>query len=175
MAGARWKGTKVKLGSDDEEEDDEGDGQGQEEGEEGLTPEELRAAALRRALGGLEEGGIVILPPLRPAAKPRSTSAAAVSPARAPALGAVAADGGAPQRSPDSEAPRGAIKWKKLTTAVLSQVPGGMKRRKLVKQVLKAAGVPTDNVAASEQLLAVLQQSSKFMVDCKMVALKKTV
>ena len=125
VAGARWEGTKTRLGSDSESE-------GGAESEEEMEEEEE----------GEEQGnGIVIVMPRTAAAKARGVSGADAPGSEAPPAAAPSAPGKPPV--PPTAKP---IKWKKLVLQTLQQSEKKkLRHSKLVAAVARAAGLPKED------------------------------
>lgn len=126
VAGARWEGTKTRLGSDSESE-------GGAESEEETEEEEEE---------GEEQGnGIVIVMPRTAAAKARSVSGAG-APSPEPSPAAAPSAPGKPPVPPTAKP----IKWKKLVLQTLQQSEKKkLRHSKLVAAVARAAGLPKED------------------------------
>jgi len=74
----------------------------------------------------------------------------------------------------DSPPAKGAKKWKKIVVRVIREAGGSMKLKAMQKAALSAAGVKKDVAeAAVRELLTRVKSSSAFVVDGKVVSLKK--
>lgn len=144
VAGARWEGKKVRLGSDSES-----------EGEEEEERKKTEVERMEEEEEGVGNGIVIVLPGGKKL--PASGSAAA------------AAAGGGPS---DGAGNGKKTKWKKVIAEVLKGEAGGMKMKSLQKAVMEREGLGKESkgeVAAA--VVAAVEGSSKFTLEGKLVRL----